>query len=181
MGVSIALLISSLPVKTAFCRDRLSNGMGKTLLELRICGVSMEKGEPIVILEERWTKRRFQVKVGPFEASAIILEMEGISSPRPLTHDLLAEIFEEGGFSLGRVELFGDSPELSRAKLSYSKGLHSYEKEVRPSDALALAQRLKAPIFASPDILAGVEGGADPWLRSKILDFGDWKTGRLRA
>jgi bifunctional DNase/RNase len=179
--VSIAASDSVPSVKNDFWRDRLDDGMRKTLLELHIRGVSLEKGEPIVILEERRTKRRLHVKVGPFEASAIILELEGISSPRPLTHDLLAEIFKEGGFSLDGVELFGYSAELSRAKLSYSKSLHSFEKEVRPSDALALAQRLKAPIFASPDILAGVEGGADPWLRSKILDFGDWKTGRLRA
>jgi len=141
----------------------------------------MKKGEPIVILEERRTERRLQVKVGPFEASAIILELEGISSPRPLTHDLLAEIFEEGGFSLDRVELFGDSAELSRAKLLYSKSLRNYEKEVRPSDALALALRLQAPVFASPDMLDSAERGADPWQRSKILDFGDRKTGRMRA
>jgi uncharacterized protein len=153
--------------------------MEKTLIELRIRGVSMEKDEPIVILEERKTERRLQVKVGPFEASAIILELEGISSPRPLTHDLLAAIFEEGGFSLEGVELFGDSAEGARARLSYRKGPRSYEKEVRPSDALALALRLDAPVFASSSMLDGVEGVADPWLKPNILDFGNWKAGRI--
>ena len=141
----------------------------------------MKKGEPIVILEERRTERRLQVKVGPFEASAIILELEGISSPRPHTHDLLAEIFQEGGFSLDKVELFGDSAECLQAKLSYSKNLHSYEKEVRPSDALALALRLEAPILASSSLLDGAGKGSGFWLRSKILDFSDWKAGRMHA
>jgi hypothetical protein len=155
--------------------------MGKVLLELRIRGVSMEKDEPIVILEERRTERHLQIKVGPFEASAIILELEGISSHLPLTHDLLAAIFEEGGFSLDRVELFGDSVEGARARLSYSKGLRGYEKEVRPSDALALALRLEAPVFASSDMLNSAGKNADTWLRPNILDFGDWKAGRMRA
>lgn len=155
--------------------------MEKVILELRIRGVSMEKGEPIVILEDRRTERRLQVKVGPFEASAIILELEGISSPRLLTHDLLAEIFEEGGFNLEGAELFGDSAEGLRARLSYSKGPRSYEKEVRPSDALALALRLDAPILASFGLLDGAKKSANPWLQPNVLSFSDWKAGEMRA
>ncbi len=66
--------------------------MESGIVELRIRGVSIENDEPFVVLEDKLTDRRFLMPVGPFEASAIILEMEGISPPRPLTHDLLGRI-----------------------------------------------------------------------------------------
>jgi bifunctional DNase/RNase len=92
--------------------------------------------------------------VGPFEASAIILELEGICPPRPLTHDLLAELFKEAGYNLDRVELFGSAGSGARARLRYRRGYRRFGKEVRPSDALALALRLHAPIMAEAEMLA---------------------------
>jgi bifunctional DNase/RNase len=157
------------------------DAMNKDNLELRICGVCMEDDEPIVILEDRSTDRRVQIRVGPFEASAIIIELEGISVPRPLTHDLLAEVFEEGGFSLDAVELFGESEDDSRARLSYRKGLRVYEKEVRPSDALALALRLGAPIFADIGLISENEKANALWKRPNVLPFSDRKARALRA
>jgi Uncharacterized conserved protein len=160
--------------------------MEKIFLEFRIRGVSMEKDEPNVILEERKGDRRLSVRVGLFEASSIILELEGISSPRPLTHDLLAEVFTEGGFCLDRVELFDASSEGPRARLAYRKGPRCCEKEVRPSDALALALRLGAPILADAELASDVAADKLEMLyyaatRSRIIDFDDWKTGRMRA
>jgi uncharacterized protein len=142
---------------------------------LRIRGVSMEKDEPVVILEDRATDRRFRIPVGPFEATAIILELECISPPRPLTHDLLADFFEEGGFSLEDVVLFGEPGPGSRARLSYRKGLRKYEKEVRPSDALALALRLDAPVFAEASMFDRREDGRVAWHRPKVVALDEWK------
>jgi uncharacterized protein len=155
--------------------------MNQNSMELRICGVSMEDDEPIVILEDRGSDRRVQIRVGPFEASAIIIELEGIPVPRPLTHDLLAEVFEEGGFSLDAVEIFGESEDDSRARLFYRKGLRKYEKEVRPSDALALALRLRAPVFAESGLLTQQDKGDAFWKRPNVLPFSDWKAKALRA
>jgi uncharacterized protein len=156
------------------------SAMEKDSLELRICGVSMEDDEPIVILEDRVSDRRVQIHVGPFEASAIIIELEGIAVPRPLTHDLLAQVFEEGGFSLDSVELFGEEDD-SRARLTYRRGLRIYEKEVRPSDALALALRLRAPVFAKADMLKGRDRGAMLWKKANVLPFNYEKAKALRA
>jgi uncharacterized protein len=150
-------------------------------IELRVRGVSMEDDEPIVILEDRVTDRRLLVPVGPFEASAIILELEGIFPPRPLTHDLLAAFFEEGGFSLDAAELFGDAVAGARARLSYRKGLRKFEKEVRPSDAIALALRLGSPLRADPALLADQERGRGTWRRPRILALDAWKAKALRA
>jgi uncharacterized protein len=142
---------------------------------LRIRGVSMEKDEPVVILEDRASDRRFRIPVGPFEATAIILELESIPSPRPLTHDLLADFFQEGGFSLDEVELFGGPGALSRARLSYRKGIRVFQKEVRPSDALALALRLDAPVSAEAAMFDQGKGEKAAWPRPKIVAMEEWK------
>jgi uncharacterized protein len=142
---------------------------------LRVRGISMESDEPIVILEDRATDRRLAIPVGPYEASAIILELECISTPRPLAHDLLAYFFLEGGFCLDEVELFGDSGPASRAKLSYRRGLRRFEKEVRPADALALALRLNAPVVAESSMFARSGRGRTAWHRPKILPLEGWK------
>ena len=155
--------------------------MENCMVELRIREVLLENDEPIVVLEDRITDRRLVLPIGPFEASAIILEMEGISPPRPLTHDLLADLFTEAGFSLDRVELFGEQASGTRARLEYRKGLRSYEREVRPSDALALALRLEAPVMAEVGLLAPRERDTLPWPRPKILILDDWKDKALRA
>jgi bifunctional DNase/RNase len=155
--------------------------MENGIVELRIRGLSMEDDEPFVVLEDRVTDRRLFVPVGPFEASEIILEMEGISPPRPMTHDLLAEFFSEGGFSLDEVAFFGDPESGVRARLSYRKGLRRFAKEVRPSDALGLALRLSAPLHAKASFLDLQQRSALPWQRPKILGLQDWKLKALRA
>ena len=155
--------------------------MGSSKTELRIRSILMEDDEPIVILEDRVTDRRLMIPVGPFEASAIILEMEGISVPRPLTHDLLADFFEEGGFHLDEVEFFSEDVSGIRSRLLYRKGLREFVKEVRPSDALALALRLDAPLRSEPSLLELQERGSVPWQRPRILSLDDWKAKALRA
>jgi uncharacterized protein len=150
-------------------------------IELRIRGVSMEENEPVVILENRVTERRLMVPVGPFEASAILLELEGIATPRPMTHDLLADFFEEGGFILDEALCFGDAENGVRARLSYRKGLRKFTKEVRPSDALALALRLGAPLRAETALIDLQERGSVPWRRPRIVAMDDWKAKILRA
>ncbi len=135
-------------------------------MEVRVHGVAVNGGEgmPIVLLLDRDESSGLPITVGPFEASAIIIELEGILPPRPLTHDLLAELFREGGLSLDRAEIFGDAETGPRARLVYRRGFSRRVREVRPSDAIALAIRLKAPILAERNLLeprASAEGTMD--------------------
>lgn len=125
-------------------------------VELCVRSVRIHGDEPRVLLEDKATGLGLEIPVGPFEASAVILHLEGIVPPRPLTHDLLAQLFEESGFSLDGVELFGEGG--GRARLVYSRDGARREKEVRPSDALALALRLGAPIRADASLLEGDSG-----------------------
>jgi bifunctional DNase/RNase len=129
--------------------------MAKDLVEVHIQGVAVDGGEgmPVVLLVDAEGRAALALTVGPFEASAIIIELEGIAPPRPLTHDLLAELFKEGGLSLLRAELFDDSGGGPRARLIYRRGLQRRTREVRPSDAVALAVRLRSPICVQRDIL----------------------------
>lgn len=134
------------------------------LVELRISSVRLEHGEPSVLLEDPRSGRILSITIGPFEASALIIKLEGIVPPRPLTHDLLADLFLEAGFSLDYAELFDKGG--SRARLFYRKDGQYTTKEVRPSDALALSLRLGSPIMADPSILN------DPIFRPSLFKRG---------
>lgn len=129
--------------------------MTKDFVEVHVHGVAVDGGEglPAVFLLDREDKAGLPLQVGPFEASAIIIELEGIVPPRPLTHDLLADFFLESGARLIRAELYGNQDSSPKARLIYSRGLLRKVKEVRPSDALALALRLEAPICAERSLL----------------------------
>lgn len=138
--------------------------MDKDFVDVRVHGVFAAPGEgaPLVLLVDGEGEAGLPVPVGPFEASAIIIELEGISPPRPLTHDLLADIFRESGLLLERAELYGDPEGVARlehgasaplARLVYRRGLRRAAREVRPSDAIALALRLRAPILAERRLL----------------------------
>lgn len=129
--------------------------MAADLVELHVHRVVIDGGDglPVVVLLDRDRDAGLALPIGPFEASAIIMELEGISPPRPLTHDLLAEFFRESGFSLDRAELFGEGGGGPRARLRYRRGLSRRTREVRPSDAVALAIRLRSPICAQRALL----------------------------
>lgn len=133
--------------------------MSKDYVPVRVSGVSVEGEDSLPLVHLRDNSGSgdggLGVRVGPFEASAILLQLEGIMPVRPLTHDLMADFFREGGLSLERAEIFGASSESPRARLIYRHGFSRRAKEVRPSDALALALRLGAPICAERSLLVG--------------------------
>ncbi|HTX72826.1 MAG TPA: bifunctional nuclease domain-containing protein [Rectinemataceae bacterium] len=154
--------------------------MDNTWVELRIRGVRVEGGHgaPVVLLEDSGGRYRLHIPVGPFEASAVIMELEGICPPRPMTHDLLAELFREAGFVLDRVELFGLPGDPPRARLAYRKEHGQNLKEIRPSDALALALRLRASIVADATLIKESRRFSSPVFGgpgARVLVLEDWK------
>lgn len=125
----------------------------------------MEDGSdtPRIILHSEDAGGVLNITVGPFEASAIIVALEGISPPRPLTHDLLAELFRRHRFQLECVEIYDTDEDRFLSRLRYRDGAQSHVMEVRPSDGIALASRLKAPIFA-PGELANRNASYHPYV-----------------
>lgn len=146
---------------------------------VRIKGVAMPSSEasPVVILQDAGGGE-LAVSVGAFEAGAIVMELEGLSTPRPLTHSLLAQLLREQGVVLRRVELYGlygADQDGFMARIIYGRGLRSWTRDVRPSDALALAAVTKAPVYAHPSLvltcgqgpgLPGSYAGGHYWLQA---------------
>ena len=144
--------------------------MTDEVISMSVAGVALE-GEaevPTVLLRDPDGTAMLAVPVGAFEASAIIIQVEGLQPPRPLTHDVLAELFVRHGFFLDRFELYGKGEEGLLGRLRYRKGLRRFTMEVRPSDGIALALRLDAPISARRDLLVEGVGPSHADLRSFI-------------
>ena len=125
------------------------------MIPLKVFGVQLEDEAsfPVVVLGTADGKRSFPLTVGPYEASAIVMELEGLVPSRPLTHDIMAKMFERHGYILDAVELYALSLDGVLARLVYHHHLRRWEMEVRPSDGIALALRLSAPILCTQTLL----------------------------
>jgi bifunctional DNase/RNase len=122
---------------------------------LRIQGLSLPdpENDPKLHLESVENGLRFSIEIGPFEASAILIELEGLIPPRPLTHDLIAQTFRTHGFKPLGMYLYRKVEGLYLAKLLYKKGWKTHEIELRPSDGFALSLRLGFPVQIESSIL----------------------------
>jgi len=112
-----------------------------------------------VILKELNGDRQLPVIVGAFEAQAIALAIEGIEMPRPMTHDLLSNLLETLEVEVKEIVINKLIEGTFYAKI-YTDSFHFGEKEIdsRPSDAIALALRVNAPVFVNKKVMkeAGV-------------------------
>lgn len=118
--------------------------------------VEMPSNNPIVLLKERDGDRYLPIWVGAVEATAIAYAQQGIVPPRPLTHDLLRDILAALGVAVTEVRITALEDGVFYAVLVFSNGT---EVSARPSDAIALALRVSAPIKGSADVMAaaGIE------------------------
>jgi bifunctional DNase/RNase len=103
------------------------------------------------------------ILIGPAEAMAISLELEGQKPPRPLTHDLLCNILESLGVSIARVVVTQLVEDTYHAQITLLADGDDGEQQIdaRPSDAIALALRAQSPIFATDDLLERVQQQRD--------------------
>jgi hypothetical protein len=97
--------------------------------------------------------RKLPILIGPYEAQAISLPLEGTRPDRPMTHDLLRNVIDRFNASLDRVVIDDLWNTIYYAKLYLRKGDEELEIDARPSDAIAMAVRFEAPIFVSEGIL----------------------------
>lgn len=116
----------------------------------------MPSNNPIVLLRERDGGRYLPIWVGAVEATAIAYAQQGIVPPRPLTHDLLRDILAALGVTLQEVRITALEDGVFFAVLVFSDGT---EVSARPSDAIALALRVDAPIRGADEVLdaAGID------------------------
>jgi bifunctional DNase/RNase len=116
-------------------------------------GIDLLTHDPVVILKDMDGKRFLPILIGPFEATAIALALEGAPVPRPLTHDLMRSILESMEATLEQVVVHDIRESTFFAKLILRTDGELQEIDARPSDAIALALRMKAPIYVSDKIV----------------------------
>jgi bifunctional DNase/RNase len=110
-------------------------------------------GAYALVLGEVEGNRRLPIIIGAFEAQAIALELEKIQPPRPMTHDLLRDTFEELEVEVTEVVIDELREGTFFAKVRYRHDGDEHQLDSRPSDAVALAVRVDAPIYVAPMVL----------------------------
>ena len=123
-------------------------------LELIAVRVELPSNTPVVVLRELAGRRRqLSIFIGNPEATAIAFALEGVDTPRPLTHDLFCDVLDEVGVDLERVVIneLRDTTYFATLQLRTAAG--SVHVSSRPSDAVALAVRTGCPIFAEDEVL----------------------------
>lgn len=125
------------------------------MIELNLVGVRVElpTNQPIVLLREREGERYLPIWIGAMEATAIAFALQGIPTPRPMTHDLMKNVLEEIGVHVERIVITELREGTFFAELQMAQNGARYQISSRPSDAIALAVRLNVPIFANEDVL----------------------------
>jgi bifunctional DNase/RNase len=115
--------------------------------------VSLMNYQRVVILREKDTDRYLPIWIGPNEADAIAVKLQGVSVPRPLTHDLLNSIVDALGASVNSIIVSDLKNDTFYAKIILNVDGGQMEVDSRPSDAIALAVRVDAPIYAEEGVL----------------------------
>src|SRR6266566_1731065 len=138
--------------------------------------VHMLSNRHVVILKENGRERYLPIWIGPWEASAIAMKLQGLTPERPLTHDLFATTLDELGVRIDRIVISNLAEETFHALLFLERGGQTVEVDSRPSDALALAVRGGVPIFAAEAVLDQAALGADSGITGEDDEEGEGMT-----
>ncbi len=122
---------------------------------MQIYGVSFDMvgKQPIVLLKTSEGNRFLPIWIGHPEAAAILMKLQGASTPRPMTHDLMCEMLGELDVKCSQVAVTELRENTFFATITLSMNGREIEIDSRPSDALALAVRCEAPIFAAEEVI----------------------------
>ncbi|HUV75537.1 MAG TPA: bifunctional nuclease family protein [Dehalococcoidales bacterium] len=130
-------------------------GGGLDMIEMTIDSirVSLMNYQRVVILKEKGAGRYLPIWIGPAEADAIAVKLQGVNVPRPLTHDLLRLVIDSLGASIDSIVVNDLKSDTFYAKILLNVDGGQIEIDSRPSDALALAVRAQVPIYADEAVL----------------------------
>jgi hypothetical protein len=159
-------------------------------IEVRIRGLMMDPATnmPIVVLKDVASETVMPIWVGIFEANAIAIEIEKVTAPRPMTHDLTRNLIEHLNARLERVVVTELKDDTFRALLWLRQGDELVTVDARPSDAIALALRADCPIYVSEEVMQAAklnttgppEGPTAEQLRGWLEGLNDDDLGRYK-
>jgi hypothetical protein len=128
--------------------------MTGSMLKMKVQGLMFDQKNSmaVVVLVDEEEKRSLPIWIGPFEAQAILLGLQEVATPRPLTHDLMASVIRSLGAELEKVVITKIVDNTFYALLYLKVGDKEITVDSRPSDGIALSLRMKAPIYISEEI-----------------------------
>jgi uncharacterized protein len=125
-------------------------------IKLKVLGISYsqtQSGAYALVLIEEKGDRRIPIIIGGFEAQAIVIKLENLDPPRPLTHDLFKSFADEFNITISEVHIYKLEEGVFYSTLVCNNGVKEYSIDSRTSDAVALALRFNCPIYITEDIL----------------------------
>ena len=137
-------------------------------IEMTIKGLMVDPvtNMPIIILRDKEGQKVLPIWVGIFEANAIALQIENVATPRPMTHDLLRNVIHDLNASVQKIVVCDLQENTFYALIYLSLHGETVAIDARPSDAIALALRTRAPIFVEETVID----------HAKTVDFSTEKT-----
>ncbi len=128
------------------------------MIEMKVMGIALDTrtGSPIVVLHDKDNRRALPIWIGSAEASSIIRKIENLSVTRPMTHDLIISVIDKVGYKVAKVEINDVEKETYFATifLENEEDGKIIEIDSRPSDAIAIAIRIDAPIYVTANVLS---------------------------
>ncbi|HEY9763129.1 MAG TPA: bifunctional nuclease family protein [Trichocoleus sp.] len=147
------------------------------MIEMKVAGIALDavSRSPVVLLRDTADRRALPIYIGPDQAKSIISALENQTSPRPLTHDLFVNLLDEWDMALERVVIHSLRDNTFYALLTLAQGENKKEIDARPSDAIAIALRVDAPIWVMEEVIADasipVDRDADEAEKQAFHDF----------
>jgi bifunctional DNase/RNase len=127
----------------------------ETEVEVRSVGFDSLSQAPVVVLQDHDHKIALPIWIGLAEAQAIAMQMQGVASPRPMTHDLMKSMLDQAGIGVRKVVIQDLKDSTYVASIYLNTGKRDLQIDSRPSDAIALAVRFHSPIFVANRLLKG--------------------------
>ncbi len=157
---ALALLAMILAGTQVEARALFSDPEDLVAVELATVGIHSMSGSPVVVLREPASGDVVPIVIGPVEARAILMALQGVPVPRPMTHDLISNILAAAGLRLERVlvDALIDGTYHGVLDLRADDSDTPIYVDTRPSDSLALAVREDAAIFVAPEVIEAARG-----------------------
>jgi hypothetical protein len=143
------------------------------MLQMKVRGVALDQQmNPVLLLVDQPETIALPIWIGQSEATAIAMELQGVRPPRPMTHDLFRSLLTELKVSVSRIVVTEVRDNTYFAEIHVASNGNALVIDSRPSDAIALALRMEAPIFAEEKVAAQAIQLKKPF---GDLDMDEWK------